>query len=550
MNKADIYLRETLLEILEEGQVDKDPRPKWEDGTPAHSKFITQKVFQYDISKGEFPITTLRPTALKGALGEILTIYRDQSNKQEDFIRNGVNWWGDWMNEKGDLGTAYAWNLEAEFNDDVLIPIERRLIQKKYFELVDPEKKQDLKNNVTINHNGRYNVLNEITKVDDRGVRFFKIQFIKSGYITEMRENFLCKSDGVDVYDRRTFNIGYLGFYKNASHISEKHKMTLKDKWENMFRRCYSSKYEHKSAYENVFVHQEWHSFENFLNTIIYVPQYFLAKRDDFKNWELDKDYYGSNGYSKDTCVFLKSSDNKIYTSGILCAYGEKLFTSYKDCAKFLSTHSRKVKEFVKGERENTFPKEFYEVNLPNNIYARKRVSKNQISDLLCNLENDPFSRRHIISLFNYKHQEDKQLMECAYETLWSVREENDHFFETKSRFIDITLVQRSQDFAVTSSINPSQYIMLAMMVCNHLTFKTGIKHEVGKLLHIVQNCHVYLRHMDAVSELLDRRPTGNQPKIELICEPKLFHLHTIEDFKFSGLEGIEKINSKLEIAV
>lgn len=41
---------------------------------------------------------------------EILTIYRDQSNKQS-FIRNGVNWWGDWMNEEGNLGTAYAWNF-------------------------------------------------------------------------------------------------------------------------------------------------------------------------------------------------------------------------------------------------------------------------------------------------------------------------------------------------------------------------------------------------------------------------------------------------------
>ena len=83
-----------------------------------------------------------------------------------------------------------------------------------------------------------------------------------------------------------------------------------------------------------------------------------------------------------------------------------------------------------------------------------------------------------------------------------------------------------------------------------NLTYKTGIKHEVGKLLHIVQNCHVYLRHMDAVSELLDRKPTGKQPKIELICKPKDFYSHIIEDFKFSGLEGIEKLKTTLEIAI
>ena len=52
-NKADKYLKETITEILEEGQWDKEPRTRWADGTPAHSKFVTQKVYQYDISKGE-----------------------------------------------------------------------------------------------------------------------------------------------------------------------------------------------------------------------------------------------------------------------------------------------------------------------------------------------------------------------------------------------------------------------------------------------------------------------------------------------------------------
>ena len=51
MNKADKYLKETITEILEEGQWDKEPRTRWADNTPAHSKFVTQKVYQYDISK-------------------------------------------------------------------------------------------------------------------------------------------------------------------------------------------------------------------------------------------------------------------------------------------------------------------------------------------------------------------------------------------------------------------------------------------------------------------------------------------------------------------
>ena len=95
MNKADIYLRETLLEILEEGQIDRDPRPKWEDGTPAHSKFVTQKVFQYNISKGEFPIATLRPTALKGAWYDIEAIYIKHTNIIEEMHSSIHSWWED-----------------------------------------------------------------------------------------------------------------------------------------------------------------------------------------------------------------------------------------------------------------------------------------------------------------------------------------------------------------------------------------------------------------------------------------------------------------------
>ena len=552
-NKADKYLKETITEILEEGQWDKEPRTRWSDGTPAHSKFVTQKVYQYDISKGEFPINTLRTTALKGALGEILTIYRDQSNKQEDFIKNGVNWWGDWMNEEGNLGTAYAWNLEPTVNEDKIIPVKKRVLNEELFNTVEPIRLKNLEENIIGSYLDRYIVLDSITKIDERGVKFFKIQFIKSGYITEMRENFLYKSKGVDVYDRSVFNIGYMGFYKDIKFISDKHKSILKDKWENMFRRCYSSKYESRKLYKDVFVHQEWHSFENFLKTIVYVPQYFSAKRDDFRGWDLDKDYFSSNGYSKDTCVFLKGSDNKLYSSGKLCNYGNNLFLSYDACAKFIGTYSRKIKEIVNGEIRNPFAKELSKVVLPDNISARKSISKNQLNELLYNMENNPFSRRHSISFYNWSHYEGKQLVECAYETLWSVREFAYNINRadcTIIRYIDLTLMQRSQDFLTTSSINPAQYTMLATMVANHLTFKTGIKHEVGKLLHIVQNCHIYDRHLDAAKEILKREPTGLQPKIELICEPKDYYSHTIEDFKFSGLEGIEKLSNNLEIAI
>ena len=172
-------------------------------------------------------------------------------------------------------------------------------------------------------------------------------------------------------------------------------------------------------------------------------------------------------------------------------------------------------------------------------------------------IEMNNHQRRHSINLNQEQQKIDdpKALQPCAFETLWSVREKDNLYNNNEldyklKRYIDLTLIQRSQDYITTVSINPAQYTILAMMVCNHLTFKTGIKHEVGKLLHVVQNVHIYDRHLDSAKEVLEREPTGLQPKIELICEHKDFYQHTIEDFKFSGLEGIEKLSNKLEIAI
>lgn len=168
------------------------------------------------------------------------------------------------------------------------------------------------------------------------------------------------------------------------------------------------------------------------------------------------------------------------------------------------------------------------------------------INKLLKGMEENPFSRRHIINMWQEQQMIDdpKALVPCAFMTEWYVIEE-----ENKRR-INFTLTQRSQDFVMTASINPSQYVMLAMMVCNHLTFKTGVKHYVGTFVHNVGDTHVYDRHFEALEEILERESLNTQPTIGLVCQPKDFYEHTIQDFKFSGLEGIKPLPNKLEIAI
>lgn len=119
MNYADKVLKDNIQNILENGQWDisSNVRPKWPDGSPAYSKFVTSVVNVYDLEKNHFPITTLRPVAWKSALKEILWIYQDKSN-DVNLLKEKykVNYWDSWKKEDGTLGTAYGYQIKKRID--------------------------------------------------------------------------------------------------------------------------------------------------------------------------------------------------------------------------------------------------------------------------------------------------------------------------------------------------------------------------------------------------------------------------------------------------
>lgn len=160
------------------------------------------------------------------------------------------------------------------------------------------------------------------------------------------------------------------------------------------------------------------------------------------------------------------------------------------------------------------------------------------IDKLLYDLEKNPFSRRHIINLYQEKDLESSDgLFPCAYETLWSVREEKN------IKYLDLTLIQRSNDYIISGYINKIQYVALLMMVASHLSY------EIGIFSHFVQNLHIYNRHFTAAMEILDRKPLNTQPILEL-KEKKKFYEFTSKDFIIKNTKGIKKLNSFLDLAI
>lgn len=108
MNKADKYMYDMILRIAGEGFIDINPRPKYADGTPAHTVSVNHTFRSYDLSAGEFPICTLRPQAWKTGIKEIFTIYQKPTNNIAEMHDMGVTWWDEWDIGDGTIGQRYG----------------------------------------------------------------------------------------------------------------------------------------------------------------------------------------------------------------------------------------------------------------------------------------------------------------------------------------------------------------------------------------------------------------------------------------------------------
>ena len=144
MSRADLIYKETCEKILSEGVWDtnREVRPHWEDGTPAHTVKCFGIVNRYNLQE-EFPIMTLRRTYLKSCIRELLWIWQKKSNQVSEL---GSHIWDSWADENGTIGKAYGYQLgikhqypEGEFDqvDRVLYdlkhnPNSRRILTNIY----------------------------------------------------------------------------------------------------------------------------------------------------------------------------------------------------------------------------------------------------------------------------------------------------------------------------------------------------------------------------------------------------------------------------------
>lgn len=144
MSRADEIFIANMNDILKNGfwDTDLEVRPKWSDGTSAHTVKKFGIVNRYNLQE-EFPVLTIRRTAFKSCVDELLWIWQKKSNNVKDL---NSHIWDQWADKNGSIGKAYGYQLgvkhkykEGEFDqvDRVIFdlknnPASRRIMTNIY----------------------------------------------------------------------------------------------------------------------------------------------------------------------------------------------------------------------------------------------------------------------------------------------------------------------------------------------------------------------------------------------------------------------------------
>ena len=144
-----------------------------------------------------------------------------------------------------------------------------------------------------------------------------------------------------------------------------------------------------------------------------------------------------------------------------------------------------------------------------------------QVDRVLYDLINTPYSRRIIVNMYNHNDLHEMNLYPCAYSLTLNV----------SGRKLNAILNQRSQDILVANNWNVCQYAILVHMLAQVSNL------EVGELVHVIADAHIYDRHIPLISELIQRTPYP-APKLLINTDKKDFYDFKVEDFVLEGYQS------------
>jgi len=148
-----------------------------------------------------------------------------------------------------------------------------------------------------------------------------------------------------------------------------------------------------------------------------------------------------------------------------------------------------------------------------------------QVDRVLFDLKNNPYSRRIMTNLYNFRDLHEMALYPCAYSMTFNVT----------GHKLNAILNQRSQDTLVANSWNVVQYAILVHMFAQ----VSGL--AVGELVHVIADAHIYDRHIPLVKELISR-PQYPAPTFKMNPNIKNFYDFTVDDFMVEDYQAGSQI--------
>ena len=150
-----------------------------------------------------------------------------------------------------------------------------------------------------------------------------------------------------------------------------------------------------------------------------------------------------------------------------------------------------------------------------------KEGMMDQVDRVLYDLKNNPYSRRIMTNIYVHQDLHEMNLYPCAYSMTFNVTKNK----ETGKLVLNGILNQRSQDILTANNWNVCQYAVLLHM------FAQVSDMEVGELVHVIADAHIYDKHVSLVEELIAREQHP-APKFWINPEVKNFYDFTVDDFR------------------
>jgi thymidylate synthase len=164
-----------------------------------------------------------------------------------------------------------------------------------------------------------------------------------------------------------------------------------------------------------------------------------------------------------------------------------------------------------------------------------KEGEMDQVDRVIFDLKNNPYSRRIMTNIYVHQDLHEMKLYPCAYSMTFNVTKKKD----SDKLVLNAILNQRSNDILAANSWNVCQYSVLVHMLAQVCGY------EVGELVHVVADAHIYDRHIPIIQELI-ARPTYDAPTFWMNPEVKDFYEFTVDDFELRNY----KFGPKVEIPV